>query len=65
MNRWVIECCPCKRRVGERCRSVGFNFISHAEQECVDLKGQLEEKEVEIETIRQEKTRVTKVCAAY
>jgi hypothetical protein len=33
------------------------------EQECSELKGRLEEKETEIETIRQEKTRITKVCA--
>jgi len=31
------------------------------EQECTQLKGRLEEKETEIETIRQEKTRITKV----
>lgn len=30
-------------------------------QECVELKGQLQEKEAEIETIRQEKTRITLV----
>lgn len=31
------------------------------EQQCGELRGQLQAKEAEIETIRQEKTRITKV----
>lgn len=64
---------PCMRRGGGLCceRTAGtrLHLISpiaghkHTQkQECVELKGQLEEKHVEIETIRQEKTRLTKVC---